>query len=196
MTHYYIVDTETTGTKDSYHEITQISIIRCSDKKQLNKFIKAEHPERTSEQALTYTGRTMADILKGGPKEDAVEICDKFFLEDGATPEQRCIVGHNIISFDKRFLHALWSSVGKEFPANIWLDTLPYIKAYSKQNNLNEKKFTLENALRIVGATPVAGEFHDAKIDTRNNFLLYEALTKSGVAPVPYMKRFAHEIGG
>ena len=130
---FYLIDTETSGLADKIHEVVQISIIRCSDRHQLSKYIKAEHPETASEEALRITGKTHADLLKGDSKESVVELCDNFFAQDGTTPEHRCIVGHNIQRFDCRFLQALWTKCNKEFPANLWLDTIPFTKAYAKK---------------------------------------------------------------
>ena len=179
---YYILDLETNGTssKNYWHEITQISIIRCADRVQLNRYIKPEHPERTNPQALEYTGRTMADLEKGDPKRVVVDFCNEFLKKDGKTPEDRCMVGHNIISFDKRFVHALWDDLGYVFPANLWMDTLPYVKDYAKRAGLDEKKFSLERAVEIVGATPRPGA-HNAVIDTQNNYILWDKLKKHGV---------------
>jgi DNA polymerase III epsilon subunit-like protein len=190
---YYIVDTETTGTKAGYHEITQVSIIRASDRVQLNKYIRPEFPERTSQDALTYTGRTMADLDKGDSKEAVVQICNDFFFEDGCEPEDRCIIGHNIVVFDKKFLYALWGSVGKPFPANLWLDTIPYIKAFIRAKGLTEKKFNLNLSCELVGIKPKEGA-HNAVTDTQNNYLLWEALKKEGLPSLPHIKRFAHVL--
>lgn len=189
----YILDTETTGLKNDYHEITQISIIRCSDRKQLNKYIKAEFPQRASSQALEYTGRTIADLEKGDSKKEVVEFINEFFNQDGGGPEERCIIGHNIISFDKRFLHNLWGELGLEFPARLWLDTIPYIKDFAKQRGLDCKKYNLNASLELVGIKPRDGA-HNALIDTQNNYILWDKLKKEGITPINHIKRFAHEL--
>lgn len=193
---YYLLDTETNGTKSAgyWHEITQISIIRASDRVQLNKYIRIEHPERTNPDALSYTGRTMADLDKGESKKVVVDFCNAFFEEDGKAPEERCIIGHKIISFDKRFLHALWESLGYTFPANLWLDTHTYVKDYVKKHNLGKQKLDLDNALILVGGKPKEGS-HNAVIDTQNNYMLWDKLKKEGIAALPHIKRFAHKVG-
>lgn len=197
---YYILDTETTGTKADYHEITQISIIRCSDRRQLNKYIKAEFPKRASPDALRYTNRTMADLYKGDDRGEVVEFCNKFFEEDGVAPEFRCIVGHSIWSFDKRFLHAMWASEKKEFPANLWLDTIPYIKEFMKKKGIDSKKFNLNYSCEVVGLKPRPGA-HNAIVDTQNNYKLWKALTETHQIPTistkdgtSLIKRAAHTL--
>jgi len=190
---YYIVDTETTGLRVGWHEITQISIIRCSDRKQLNRYIKAHHPKRVNPIALEKTGRVYSDLFKGDGRKEVVEFCNNFFAEDGANPEERCIVGHNIIKFDKGFLHELWSGEGFEFPACLWLDTMLYIGAWKKKKGLTTRKSNLNWSLEALGITPRPGG-HNAVVDTQNNYILWDKLKKEGLPAVPHMKRFAHKL--
>ena len=58
--HYYVIDTETTGLKSNYHEMTEIGIIRCSDRVQLWRQIKCFYPERASLDALEITKKKLA----------------------------------------------------------------------------------------------------------------------------------------
>lgn len=174
---YYILDTETTGTRNGYHEVTQISICRCTDKLQLNKFIRPLYPERTDPRALQYTGRTMADLDKGDTKLEVVNSCNKLFEMDGSTPEGRCIVGHNVWAFDKRFVHQLWEDVGMNFPASLWFDTLTFTRKYIKERGMIKQAASLDNALRLLGGLPKIGS-HDAKIDVQNNYSLFELIKK------------------
>ena len=127
---YYVIDTETTGTGNQ-HEIVEISIIRCSDKVQMTRFIKADFPERASLDALAITGKTIEDLRNGIPKEEAVAQIEEFFNLDNSSPECRCIVAHNA-SFDQRFLHNLWDRCGKKFPANMFLDTMQLTRIAAK----------------------------------------------------------------
>jgi len=193
MIHYYIIDVETNGLKAGYHEVTQISIIRCSDRNQLNRYIKPEHPNRTTPKALEVTGRTYADLSKGDDKETVVEFCDAFFQEDSATPEERCIVGHNIHRFDKKFLHALWKSVGKKFPANLWLDTLPSTKKFATNQGIYSENFKLDSCLKVFGVKPRPGG-HNAVVDTQNTYILLKRLEKSGIDLLPFTQRSVHMV--
>jgi DNA polymerase III epsilon subunit-like protein len=191
MIHNYIIDLETTGVKTNWHEVTQITIIRCSDRNQLNKYIWPKFPDRTSPDALKYTGRTMQDLYKGEPAEDVVKACHEFILQDGAQPEGRCIIGHNILSFDKRFLHALWEECDLVFPANLWLDTIRYFRAYLKKKGIKDRKTNLNHALEVLGKKPRPGA-HNAIVDTQNNYILWNALKKEGVPNISLIKREAH----
>jgi DNA polymerase III alpha subunit (gram-positive type) len=191
---YYVIDTETTGLRCGYHECTEIGIIRATDRVQLWRQIKCEYPERASFDALAITKKTLADLSNGFDKEKVVEECNKFFAEDGLTPQHRCIIGHNIFSFDKRFLFALWESVGKEFPGTMWLDTIPMTKKYAKDIGLVKPKVNLHAACDIVGVKKIS-EAHNAKVDSRNSYLLWKNLVEDKkVDHLPFMKTAAHLI--
>ena len=177
---YYIIDTETTGLKSDYHEMTEVGIIRCTDRVQLWRQIKCTYPERANFDALAITKKTMADLERGYDKEAVVEECNKFFAEDGLTPAHRCIVAHNA-PFDRRFLHALWGSVGKEFPANLWLCSMALTKDYAKKQGLVSKgvkqSFSLHAACDLMGIKKIS-DAHNAKVDSRNTFLLHRNLVE------------------
>ena len=190
---FYIIDTETNGLKCSYHEINEIGIIRCDDRVQLWRSIICEYPERSSFDALAVTKKTLADLEKGQSKEDVIAECEKFFAEDGLTPAHRCIVAHNA-SFDRRFLHALWGSCGKEFPAHLWLDTIALTKVYAKQIGLVKPKVNLHAACDIVGIKKIS-EAHNAKVDSRNTYLLHKSLVDDKkVDYLPLIKTEVHYV--
>lgn len=193
---YYVVDTETNGLKVGYHTINEISIIRVSDKVQLTKFIKCQHPERSSADALRVCNKTISDLYNGDSEIEVVETIDKFLNEDGGDRSSRCFIGHNVITFDKKFIHALYESVGKELPVDLWMDTLQMIKQYAKQNNI-KSKFNLHAACDIVGVKKIVAHQHTSKADTRNNFFLYrDLIDNKQFNYLPFIKTFIHKIGG
>jgi DNA polymerase III epsilon subunit-like protein len=187
---FYILDTETNGLKAGYHEITQISIIRCSDRVQLTRDIKIEYPERSSFQALEVTGRTLYDLLSGEQKEKVVEDCEKFWAQDKKTPEHRCLVAHNA-SFDKRFCHALWQSCGKKFPVVCWMDTLPFVKKWAKYIGCDQKKFSLDESLKFANI-PIKETLHNASSDAKHLFLLWKKGMDARIDHLSSIKRFPH----
>lgn len=200
---YYVIDTETTGLKAKYNEMTEIGIIRCSDRVQLWRQIKCEYPERANFDALAITKKTMADLEKGHVKEAVVEECNKFFAEDGLTPAHRCIVAHNA-PFDKKFLHALWEQCGLEFPANLWLDTISLTKEFLKNTDMNSLKIVktptgrvstqLHACCDMVGIKKLS-EAHNAKVDSRNTFLLHRSLIEDKkVDYLPFIKTAVHSV--
>jgi DNA polymerase III epsilon subunit-like protein len=200
---YYIIDTETTGLKQGYHEITEIGIIRCTDRVQLWRQVKCTYPERANFDALAITKKTMADLERGYDREAVLAECEKFFAEDGLTPAHRCIVAHNA-PFDRKFLHAMWEASGKEFPAHLWLDTISLTKEFLKtadQTQLNIVKTPtgrvstqLHACCDMVGIKKIS-EAHNAKVDSRNTYLLHRQLVEEKkVDYLPFIKTAIHTV--
>lgn len=188
---YYICDSETNGIDSKRHEMCEISIIRCSDRVQLTEFIKCEHPENSSFDALAITGKTLADLEKGISKEEAVEKIDKFLAEDGGGAAGRCFIAHNA-PFDRRFIHALYDKCGKQFPADFWACTLAMAKAYVKKMGLGKTKVNLHAACDLLGIKKIASA-HNAKMDSRNGYLIWKNLTETQqIDHLPFIKNFAH----
>jgi len=198
---YYVIDTETTGLKADYHEMTEIGIIRCADRVQIHRLLRCDYPERASFDALTITKKTMADLEVGHEKSDVIEECDKFFSEDGGTPNHRCIIAHNA-PFDRKFLHALWAKMGKQFPANLWLDTMGMTKSYIKMIGLDAEhkaKGLPKPKVNLHAACDIAqikkfSEAHNAKVDSRNTYLLHKALIEKNVDHLPLIKTEVHNV--
>lgn len=199
---YYIIDTETTGLKAGYHECTEIGIIRCDDRVQLWRQIKCTYPERANFDALAITKKTMSDLERGFDAAAVVAECEKFFSEDGLTSAHRCIVAHNA-PFDRKFLHALWERCGREFPANLWLDTMSLIRQYLKDSGIeaDHKARGLKKPLvNLHASCDHAGvkklsEAHNAKVDSRNTYLLHRNLVEEKkVDYLPFIKTSVHTI--
>jgi DNA polymerase-3 subunit epsilon len=191
--HYYVIDTETTGLKADHHEMTEIGIIRCSDRVQLWRQIVCEYPERANFDALAITKKTLADLEKGHDKRAVVAECNKFFAEDGSTPAGRVIVAHNA-SFDRRFLHALWAQCGEAFPAHLWLDTMSLTREYAKKQGIVKPKVNLHASCDLVGIKKIS-EAHNAKVDSRNTYLLHrELVEQKNVDYLPFIKTEIHVV--
>lgn len=190
---FYVIDTETTGLKSGYHEMCEIGIIRYSDRMQLCKKIKCKNPERASFDALNITGKTIEDLNDGLDAAQVIISCEKFFAEDGTSPSHRCIIAHNA-SFDRKFLHALWEEYGKIFPANLWLDTMSLSREYAKQIGLLKPKVNLQAACDMVGIKKIALA-HNAKVDSRNTYLLHKNLVEDKkVNYLPFIKTAIHTV--
>lgn len=188
---YYVIDTETTGLRSGYHEMTEIGIIRYKDRVQLWRQIRCNYPERANFDALAITKKTMADLENGYDPAKVVEECEKFFLEDGKSAAHRCIIGHNV-PFDRKFLHALWESQGKIFPAHLWLDTMALSRDYAKKIGLVKPRVNLQAACDIVGIKKLS-DAHNAKVDSRNTYLLHKDLVDvKKVDYLPFIKTAVH----
>ena len=200
--HYYVIDTETTGLSATQNEMTEIGIVRCTDRFQLHRKIKCEHPERASADALRITGKTMADLAFGDSSEEVVTKCNNFFNQDGVTPVARCIIAHNA-TFDKKFLHALWEKAGQAFPADLWLDTMDLTTEFLKKADpttvtliktaTGRTSKTLHACLDMASIKKLA-DAHNAKVDSRNTYLLWKGLIDKNVDYLPYIKSFPHMV--
>lgn len=190
---YYIIDTESSGLSSSYHELIEISIIRCSDRVQLTEFIKCDYPERANYDALKIQNKTMADLEYGSSKEEVISKIDKFINEDGLTPGHRCLIAHNA-PFDKRFIHALYDKVSKRCPVDLWLCTMALTKQYAKSIGLVKPKVNLKAACDMVGIKQISGA-HASKVDSRNTYMLHKKLVDDlKVDYLPLIKTAAHSV--
>ena len=188
---YYILDVETTGIKCGYHEITEISIIRCADKVQMTEMLKCNYPERANVDAMRITNKTWADLARGSERHDVLEKMDKFIKSDGLTPDHRVCVAHNY-SFDKRFIHQFYKEYDREYPMNLWLCTMAMTKNYAKKAGIIKPKVNLQAACDIVGIKKYAAA-HASKMDTRNTFLLWKDLCEQkGIDYLPMIKTEPH----
>jgi DNA polymerase III epsilon subunit-like protein len=176
---YFILDVETTGFKPGFHEIVEFSLIKCSDRTQLSHYVRAEFPARANPKSLEIIQRSRTDILKGISKEEAFEQINKFICSDGASPEARCVIGHQVY-FDRNFVWALFRQMNKNFPANFWLDTKSLTKNWlKKQGILKPDSLTLEACLAQNNIKPMPGK-HNAIADAQNTYLLWHKAVEAG----------------
>lgn len=191
---YYCLDTETTGLLCGTHEIIELSIINAADKTQLTRIVRAENPDNASLDALKITGKSKNDLTKGCSKTTLITDVEKFVCDDGLTPDHRCLVGHNIIGFDRRFLWHLWESQGKAFPFNLYLDTMHLAKAYAKRMQIIKAKVNLAASCEMLKVANLNTKWHSAKADTQNCFFLWEKLMDA-VNYIEHIKTMPHNIG-
>ena len=184
MLSYYLCDTEETGLMVGHHEIIEISVINATNLTQLTRIIRADKPENASLDALRITNKTFNDLKKGCSKQKAIEDFEEFINQDGLTPAHRCLVGHNIISFDRRFLIHLWESFNKEFPFHLYLDTIHLMRAYAKKLQLIKPKLNLTASCEIMKIANLNTDWHSAKGDVQNTFFLWQKL----MAEVDYLQ--------
>lgn len=188
---YYVIDLESNGLVSGYHEVTEVSIIRCSDCVQLTEFIKCDYPERSNADALRITKKTLSDLEKGSSKELAAQKIDKFLNEDGLTPSHRCFIGHNV-QFDRKMIFALYSSINKTFNGSLWLCTMALTKKYIKQMGLGKQKANLQAACELLNVKKTSAAAHASKADSRNTYFLWKNLEEKGIDHLPLIKTAQH----
>lgn len=191
---FYCIDTESNGLKVDWNELTQLCCIRVKDRVQFDRTIRCHYPERSQAMALQITGKTHDDLRKGDEKLAVIEAFEEYIKSDGLTNKHRCIIVHNV-SFDKRFLHALWAQYGKVFPADLWVDTIPMTRAFGKKQGIVKPETKLESALKLLGVTRKSAGKHNAISDTRNLFHLWNKLIETEDY-LQYIKTMPHCIDG
>jgi DNA polymerase III epsilon subunit-like protein len=188
---FYVCDLECTGLRKGFHEICEFSILKAADRTQLTRSVRVDYPENASYDALLIIKKSMSDLKSGISKRQMIEEIEGFVSDDNLTSASRCLVGHNIIGFDKKFLWHEWEKVGKQFPFDLYLDTLHMSRAYvKKQKILDKPKLNLGAACDLLGIKKVAGQ-HAARADVRNTYLLWDKLMKE-VDYLDYISRMPH----
>lgn len=185
---YYVIDLETSGLKLSYHEITELSILRCEDLVQGVWLFNIKNPKRFSPDALEKTGQ---DLIKIANREfyieDKIEEINAFIEEDKATPDERVMIAHNS-QFDRNGVEMNWKKNGYKFPANYWMDTKELARKYiTKVLNLKKRSLGLGKLLRFFDIYHETN-FHTAEVDVRNTFRMWKFLNKKGINNMEFVK--------
>jgi DNA polymerase III alpha subunit (gram-positive type) len=194
---FYIYDSETTGLKNGFHEITEMACIHQDTKLQFHRVVRPQFPQRASLEALAITQKTMADLQEGVYEVDAMDAFENFLNLDGKTRKHRVLVAHNC-NFDMKFIHALWSKHNREFPADLWVDTIPMAKKFAAEQGLQKDgeaklKFNLHASIDMLGSKKVKG-IHNAVSDARNLFFLWQRLLEEGIDPLDNIKPVPHVL--
>ncbi len=161
---YIVFDLETTGISCSYDEIVEISAIKVVDGKVIGEFSKLVNPKRFIPYAASAVNGITDAMVRDEPGFD--EVLPKFldFIGDGI------LVGHNIHTFDLKFIYRDCEKYLGKTLTNNYVDTLRLAKRVLPQ--LSHYKLTdLAQHYQI----PVIGA-HRALNDCRMNQQLFEAL--------------------
>lgn len=189
---YFVLDTETTGRSHNMYEITEISIIRYDDRAQLTRKIKPLHPDKFEWAALTMTGRTKKDLLKGEDREKVVAEIVDFMNESPEPPEERCIIAFNA-HFDRNFLFALFKDLKIPFPAHCWVDARSVARVWAKKLGLVKPKFSQASVLEFTKTKTLPGA-HTAIVDTRNLYFFWKNALENEIDFLPFLKNIPHSI--
>jgi len=115
----YVVDIESTGLKTE-HDVIELSILRMKDGAQRTWYLKPLRTDNIETDALRVNGHSLNDILhktaegREKYKEPSVVISEieNWLNEDFGMPEDRLLVGQNVIGFDQAMLIDLWDKCG------------------------------------------------------------------------------------
>jgi len=186
----YVLDTETSGLKPGFHEITEISILRCEDLEQRVWKLNIHHPERFSKEAIMVTGQNVNSILKRGIYlEDSMDDINDFLKEDNNDADGRVIIAHNGC-FDRRQIEHNWGMHKKTFPANYWLDTKEMARKYIRKDLKlqGRQSVALGRLLDFLKIKNIEANAHSAEVDVRNTFRLWKYLEARGISNIEFTK--------
>lgn len=177
----YIVDLETNGLILGYHEITEVSILRCEDMVQRVWLLNIRHPKRSQEQAITKTGQNLYKISQRKKYiEDVIPEINAFIKEDGQEPDGRVMIAHNV-SFDRTRMELIWENFKHSFPISYFADSKEMARKYIKNHlKLGRQSIALDRLLPLFDI-PHETNFHSAEVDVRNTFRLYKFLEKRNI---------------
>lgn len=110
-----VVDTETTGLIDGYHDLVQVAVVPLDENldplgSPFYMNIRPEFPERATKEAMKKNGLKMEDLLLSPSRWDAADMFDQYF-EDLRLPRGKRIAflthnGPHDIPFVKSWLGA------------------------------------------------------------------------------------------
>ena len=172
---YVVFDLETTGISCIYDEVVEISAIKVLGGKVKDEFSTLVNPQRTIPYAASRVNGITDEMVSDAPQFfEAL----KNFLDFA---EEAVLVGHNIHTFDMKFIWRDAEKYFKAFPDNDYIDTLQMSKKCLPQ--LSHHKLTdLAEYYHISSAGA-----HRALNDCVMNQQVYEHLGKevsnAGIQP-------------
>lgn len=171
LSHYIVFDLETTGFSSERDEIIEIAALKVCDGVVVEEYSTLVDPGTIIPAEIIRITNITDEMVAGAPKiEDAL---GGFLSFIGSSP----LVGHNIRSFDMRFVQAnAERCFGKQIPNEV-VDTLHMAKRYLPEL----KSFTLEALANHYDIT-YAGA-HRALADCHINQLVYEKLLLEAESP-------------
>lgn len=163
---YVIFDLETTGISSNYDEVVEISAVKVQDGKVVDEFSHLVNPGRPIPfQASQVNGITDSMVAKAPYFDEVLEGFISFIGEDP-------LVGHNIHSFDMKFIYRDCLKFFGKVPGNDYIDTLKLAKGCLPQ--LSHHRLT--DLASYYGISTEGA--HRALNDCRMNQRVFEALAK------------------
>lgn len=115
---YVVFDLETTGVSPIYDEVVEISGVKVKGGKVIEEFSSLVNPGRSIPRAASRVNGITDDMVRDEPF--FTEVLSDFFQFVG----DDVLVGHNIHSFDMKFLYRDADKFYGRIPGNDYVDTL------------------------------------------------------------------------
>ncbi len=161
---YVIFDLETTGTSCESDQVVEIAAIKVIDGQVTEEFSTLVNPGRPIPYYASRVNGITDDMVKDAPGFRSV--LSEFLAFVGDLP----LVGHNIHTFDLRFIYRDSMDFFGSIPGNDYVDTLTLARI-----GLPEMKHHTLSDLAIYYGIPTNGA-HRALADCRMNQAVYEKL--------------------
>jgi len=163
---YVLYDLETTGTSSNYDEVIEISAVKVRNGKIVDEFSELVNPGRPIPYAASMVNNISDDMVAGAPS--FAEVLPRFlsFIGDDV------LVGHNINSFDMKFLYRDCDKYFEQTLTNDYVDTLRIAKMVFP----DWKHRRLSDLADYYGISTAGA--HRALADCRMNQKVFELLGK------------------
>ena len=163
---YVVFDLETTGISRVYDEVVEISAVKVRGGKVVDEFSTLVNPGRHIPSGASQVNGITDQMVAYAPR--FVKVLQEFLDFTEGYP----LVGHNIASFDMKFICRDAEKYYGSVPVNDYIDTLPLARKHLP--NLSHHKLT--NLASYYGLTPDGA--HRALNDCRMNQQVYECMVK------------------
>ena len=180
---YVVFDFETTGISPTYDEIIEISGVKVTDGKVVEEFSTLVNPGRAIPMQATLVNGISNRMVESAPTMEQVLPAFLDFLGD------HVLVGHNIHSFDMKFLYRdlekyYGRTIDNDYVDTLWLARmlLPELKHHKLTDLAAYYGFSVDGAHRAL---------NDCRMNQRVYEKLGEALNearisgKAGLKPCP-----------
>ena len=163
---YVLYDLETTGTSSTYDDVIEISAVKVRNGNIVDEFSELVNPGRPIPYAASMVNNISDDMVAGAPS--FTEVLPRFlaFIEDDI------LVGHNINSFDMKFLYRDCEKYLGQTLTNDFVDTLKLAKLIFP----DWKHRRLSDLADYYGISTIGA--HRALADCRMNQQVFEFLGK------------------
>ena len=161
---YVVFDVETTGISCRYDEVVELSAIKVRDGKVVEEFSTLVKAERPISYGASMVNGITDDMLVDAPKFDKV-LTDFIEFIEGLP-----LVGHNISTFDMKFIYRDCEKYFGKVPDNDYIDTL----ILSRMCLADMKHHKLTDVAEHYDISTDGA--HRALNDCRMNQLVYEGL--------------------
>ena len=168
---YVVFDLETTGVSCNSDDVVEISAIKVIGGEVVDEFTTLVNPGRPIPYHASEVNGITDDMVKDSPFFEEVLFDFLEFVGDSV------LVGHNIHTFDMKFLYRDAERFWGETIGNDYIDTLQVARIYLPQLS----HYKLVDLAKYYGISTVGA--HRALNDCRMNQIVFEQLAKEMANP-------------